>query len=477
MHRPSTGGSSGRRRAQSGPLGLLLVFAMVVASTTALVALGAGAVADSESRLDVSRTEKAMTQFDSQAALVALGQSSVQRVDLSRAGTQNYRVDGEAGWMNVSYRTAGGDRTTIFNTSMGALVYDDGEGTTVAYQGGGVWRSDDGGSVMISPPEFHYRSATLTLPLVTVAGGDAISGRAVVTHDDSRQYFPNQSLDPEFRNPLEGSEVNVTVHSDYYGAWGAYFEERTEGNVTYDDPAEQVTIELTVPFQETFSNVVATTEPGGISVKGSSEKPEPYDDGVNYPSVDGEIEDQIEDCEDGTDPCVDSFSPDSITSSGIYSHDGDLTGDVDVDTPGGDVTLVVDGEFNPDNVEVDIAGDHALTVYAREDFTIDGGAMINDDDGDARELRLLVHSDGDVDFNGDPRFVGLVFAPYSECDLNGNSDVEGGLICETMDINGNPNEFDYDPAVADVVLDLNDADETLITYLHVSINDVNVTSG
>jgi len=61
-------GQAGERRGQSGPLGFLLVFALVVAATTLIVALRGQS-----------------------AALVALGDSDVQRVDLSTGRENSYR--------------------------------------------------------------------------------------------------------------------------------------------------------------------------------------------------------------------------------------------------------------------------------------------------------------------------------------------------------------------------------------------------
>jgi hypothetical protein len=60
--------------------------------------------------------------------------------------------------------------------------------------------------------------------------------------------------------------------------------------------------------------------------------------------------------------------------------------------------------------------------------------------------------------------------------MNGNAFIVGGAVCETMDINGNPNDFTYDPAVEDITLFL-DEDSVKVTYLHVTENPINVTSG
>lgn len=472
------GPSTESARAQSSVLGVVMVFAIMIMGASAAVAIGADAIASTQTQLDVERAEDTLTQLDSQAAMVALGNSQTQRVPLASNTRSRYEVSSTDGWMNLSYDDPSGDRVTIHNATLGAVIFESGD-TTLAYQGGGVWRSDRGnGSVMISPPEFHYRAATLTLPLITINGDGSLGNRASVTHRKSTQYFPNEAINEDFMNPVAGSQINVTVQSEYYVAWGHFFEQRTDGQAHYDHANETVTTELIIPFDESFSHVAATTQPGGITTNGRS-PPSPYDDGINFPTVDGRIEDKISDCKSGS--CNDSIADNDpvIDTSGTFFYDTDFDDeDLVVDDPGGNVSFVVDGTFKPEIVEIrNVDSDHSVTVFAREDFTMNGGDVINDVDGEADEFRLLVHSEGDVVTNGNNRFVGLLYAPRTTCDFNGNDDLEGGFICDEMVINGKSTDFQYDSAIEDVTLQLNADDETLITYLHVSENEINVTSG
>ena len=272
----SNGGHPNQRqqRAQSGPLALLLVFAVIVAATTIVVALGAGALTGSQERLGAERAEKTLTQLDSQAALVALGDSNVQTVDIAAAGTGQYVVDDTAGQMTLSYENqTDGTTTTIFSQDLGRISYETSDGSTIAYQGGGVWRSDgDGGSVMVSPPEFHYREATLTLPLVLINSDGTLDNRAVISDRNSTQRFPNESIDGNFTNPLDNARVEVTVTSEYYRAWGEYFETRTDGEVAYDDASNQVTLDLVTPLENTrvTSATASLSASGEFEIRGSS---------------------------------------------------------------------------------------------------------------------------------------------------------------------------------------------------------------
>ncbi|WP_135304510.1 DUF7289 family protein [Haloarcula amylovorans] len=240
----SVGWAETGNRGQSPVIGFVLLLAVVAVTVIAVVSIGGSAITTTQSQLGAEQSARAMTQLDSQAELVILGGSDVQSVNLQRAGRGEYIVEGTAGWMNVSYEnTTAGTRTTVFNETMGAFVYE-GDGSRVAYQGGGVWRtSDDGRAVMVSPPELHYRNATLTIPLVTVSGGDSIDDRAVIRHDGTTRHYPTATA----TNPLDDGTVTVTVQSEYYRAWGEYFETRTSGDVTYEHANDRVTLLLTVP--------------------------------------------------------------------------------------------------------------------------------------------------------------------------------------------------------------------------------------
>ncbi|WP_123533067.1 DUF7289 family protein [Halosimplex salinum] len=458
-------------RGVSSVLGIVLLFAIVVGGTAVVVSVGATALDDTRGQLDTGRAEKALTQFDSRSAMVALGGTSRQGVQLTARGSDGYSVDDSRGWMNVSYTDTVDDETeTVVNVTLGSVLYENGE-EAIAYQGGGVWKRTESGATMLSPPEFHFRSATLTLPIITVGGGPTLGSSATVEKGAPMSIeYPNRKSNAEFVNPLENGRVNVTVHSEYYAAWGRYFEQRTSGNVTFDDANETARIELVVPFNEDFDDVVATTAQAGVTVNGNDPKPSPHETGVAYPLADTRIEDKIDFCENDPSNCDTSTALTSIGTDGVYYVDGDYSGGLDVNTNDGNVTIVVDGQFEPTSVSVD--GPNSTQVLVRDDVaisdTLDGSYSPG-------QFSIVMHSSGEFDMNGNSKLSAFVYAPGSTCDLNGNAYIVGGIVCDTIDINGNPNDFTYDNSVEDVDLQL-DGDITKLTYLHVTVNPINVTS-
>jgi hypothetical protein len=247
-------------------VGTVLVVALVVLGTAVVVAVGGQALHETERQSDLERAQQAMAQFDSRAAEVVLDDANRRTVRFGRT-SGSYRVDPTAGEISIinvdrdgdgvdddgdDDPTAGPDNDDEYvlpPTTLGAVVYESGD-TTIAYQGGGVWQRGPDGTRMVSPPEFHYRGRTLMLPVVQVVGEGAAAGSARATvsrggfHD--RRVYPNASrsfsvagTDP-FLNPVPNGSIVVRIESEYARAWGSYFEERTDGEVTY--PADGVVV-------------------------------------------------------------------------------------------------------------------------------------------------------------------------------------------------------------------------------------------
>ncbi|VTT88318.1 unknown [Halorubrum sp. DM2] len=223
----------GGERAQSEVLGTVLLLGLTVAVVGTTVALGGAALDDSQTRADLQRVEGAMTQMDSKASLVAHGGSPSQRVSFgTRTGTGDLSVDHDAGRMVIAENETGDE---IINASLGALVYER-DGTRIAYQGGGVWRSDGDRSRMVSAPEFHYRGETLTVPLVTISENATVDGDGVIlTSEGSPKGHVAQ-------NPVV-DDIRVTVTGDYHEGWATFFESRTDTRIV-DRGENSVTVLL-----------------------------------------------------------------------------------------------------------------------------------------------------------------------------------------------------------------------------------------
>jgi len=240
---------SGQLRGQAETLGIVLVFAILISGAVIVVAIGSTAISDTEGQLADDRAEKAMTQFSSKAGLVALQEADTQQVDFATEQGEQYNVVDDTGWMNITWTNqTSGYSEEVMNMTLGAVVFE-GDRTRLAYQGGGVFRATDAGGRMISPPEFHFREGTLTLPAINVTGGPALGDSATITRSKVDRRFPTGIGNST--NPLDNHVVTVTVKSEYYRGWGQYFEERTDGEVEYNDAEETATLLMVTPIQLT----------------------------------------------------------------------------------------------------------------------------------------------------------------------------------------------------------------------------------
>ena len=266
-------------RAQSSPIGVVLLLGLTLTAAVGIVVVGGDAIQSTQSRSEVGQAEQAMTQFDARAAQVALGDSNSQTVSLGGQGG-SYTVAEDVGrvkllhedwngtdcdsceeYASFSNTTDDGNTTILYDRTLGALVYESGD-ATVAYQGGGVWRKGDEGTARpVSSPEFHYRDATLTFPLVSVDGSGGASGQVkanVQRVETATAVYPNTSEtypagERTLVNPVQRGNMSVEVTSDYCEGWRTYFRERTEGDVSECEEGTVTADIITLGLQGDFS--------------------------------------------------------------------------------------------------------------------------------------------------------------------------------------------------------------------------------
>lgn len=563
------------RRAQSEMIGTILILGLTVTGSTLVVAFGSSALTNAEQRSEIGSVEHAMTQLDSRTSLVGLGGSPVQTVQLGNDGDSIVTVDETRGWMRIRVinATDGSIDDEVMNQSLGVVEYRNGD-TTVAYQGGGVWRSTPGGTTMVSPPEFHYRERTLTLPLVSVGGTDVSSGRLEISKNGSADPKFPLLINPDRTNPLTKGKVNVTVQSTYYRAWGAFFEERTGGNVALDEANQSVTLTLVTPSDRPpVSSALASTSAQEMEIKGSggssftdsynSSKGD-YDasnskngsiitsggvelsggaeirgnlisgsgtvrmgagntritgnlsyggstdlhkkatvDGwiANNGSaptidhVDGLIDEKIKTINSSNDNAgqseditggnvLDASSPWELPAGHYYLSDMILSGGTLVlNNTGGDVVLAVDGDISLDSTKVVVKDPSGGSVEIYMDGTSldlnDANVSVPDD----LSTKLWVYGppETSASFTSHSRFVGVVYAPDTqnrrgEMVVDSQTEVYGALVGgkTTLQSGGTVH---FDQALESVENPVpGNAQAPKLTYLHVSVNRVNVTS-
>ncbi|WP_128478062.1 DUF7289 family protein [Halorussus pelagicus] len=571
------------RRGQSEVLGVVLLLGITIMGTGLIVAFGSSALDDSKRTSEIDSAENAMTQLDSKASLVGIGSSPAQRASLGVGGVS---VENRSGWMRIRVvnRTDGTTEHDVMNRTLGAITYENGD-TDIAYQGGGVWRRTDGGSTMVSPPEFHYRGTTLTLPLVSVNGTDSLDGTIRMARGGpTESKFPKQG-DAAFRNPLENGEVTVTVRSAYYEAWGRFFEQRTGGEVTYDHARKRVVITLVAPTEtQNVTNALAGTTPDQMTIQGaggssftdsynSSDGPYsgspsmPYegtivtkgsveltggaevygdirtgggtvdfgggvavhgnvsyggtinckDNGGGCKSVDGwqanngtapdispigelvtrkdatysdasnNDNDAVTAINESTDEWNESESTLTLPSGAYYvdTETLDSSQTVEFDNTGGDVTLVVDDNIVWNDVNIDVAdpdGGMVKLYTTGSRFHVIGGEVGDTATHESPVFRVYAGPGLDVKLDDSAKLVGLIYAPGTDTQsgsitVRTQSELFGGIVGGGNTLLKAGGSIHFDRALRSVqpVVGVS-GDVPRVTYLHVSVSRVNVTS-
>ncbi|WP_445474702.1 DUF7289 family protein [Methanococcoides methylutens] len=230
-------------KAVSSVIGLLLMYTLAIIAIGIIVTYNVPVLNDMQDSAKAQKVEQAFTVLDSRISKVALGESPLQTTSVSLMGGEiNVNGASEKGIMTFYIINQTTNYTETFNCSLGTVEYikDD---RTIAYEGGGIW-SDygaKGGTVMVSPPEFHYNGVTLTLPIMTINGNSSATGTgntAINVISDNQPYvlYPNASLSANRTNPTDHlDQVIVHIKSDYYKAWANYANSMTYTSATLDD--------------------------------------------------------------------------------------------------------------------------------------------------------------------------------------------------------------------------------------------------
>lgn len=217
--------------------------------------------------------------------------------------------------------------------------------------------------------------------------------------------------------------------------------------------------------------------PNGITANGG-DKPEPYREGITYPSASSLINEEVVTCEGGD--CT-TITSETTTITGEvgeknrYYATGEFTpDDLTVKTNGEDmeINIIVNGTFEPSRLNIE--GDGDVSVYVTGGFSVNNNVKINAG-GSSSQLIVYVHSDvSEISTQrGTPTFTGVLYAPNTDVELSGNTAFTGAVIAETLHINGKAGNFVYDEDLTGLTIDVG-VNQTPIRYLHVTENEVHV---
>ncbi len=272
-------------RAVSSVIGISIILVISLLSIGLMLLYTSPLISETQEMAKAQKVEQAFTVFDSRTSKSSLGESPLQATALSLMG-ENVAIHGnkdsynessiqilflsfDSTWYDSFYQKRGAWNAwegyenepdfAGFNASMGKVRCYSGD-RVIAYEGGGVWsRYPAGGTVMISPPEFHYNGETLTLPVMKVTGNDSIGGSANVninvrSSNTPVVLYPDKTTNVNFTNPLNCNKILIYINSEFYDGWAEYAETLTSTTAIMDHGNKTAIIEMdTRPEMGTFS--------------------------------------------------------------------------------------------------------------------------------------------------------------------------------------------------------------------------------
>lgn len=202
----------GDDRAVSDTISFVLVFGLVITGVGLVSVFGMSALTDAKDGVSAEAAERGFVTLATDIDDLETAQSPVRTSELSLTDAEMAVTGGP------TVDVAVGNTSFAETLQLGALEYRT-AATTVSYAGGGVFRTQAGGTVVVSPPSVRCTPAYATLSLVrlTVDGSNAVGGgttAVAVTRSETTLVFP------ETRTAQHVTNVSVTTSDP---RWRQYF--------------------------------------------------------------------------------------------------------------------------------------------------------------------------------------------------------------------------------------------------------------
>lgn len=473
-------------RGQTNVLGIVLLIGVVAVGSVGIVVLGSTVLETQQRAAETNHAERSMLEFAHTVETTAIDGGVPSDVVTGRFDHGHAELRTDAGRVTITHVTDSGATDVLYDEPLGAFVYV-GDETEIAYQGGGVWRSDGSGTATVSSPDIGYREGTLTFPIYRLTGervtADAVDGTV------RRSAEPTAVGSTGSTGPLERGTIRIDLESDYCGAWEREFEATFDGGVAErcdENRSGRVRVELPIrPGARAYdSAVIAETIDAGFGanqtqiegdVRAASVPEWLYDgnesdEGYDFPSSDGRVTEKIEDCNgtfqslDEVDDDAETYCVDEITESHEFDADD---GAVDV--------MVRDSIDLSGGQDLLVEGDHDLTFYVGGDVSIQGNTRIGNE-SDPSRTRFVLPSNGRMltGGSGTPDISALVYAPDSTVTLQGNPTIVGTIVGDRVVVenNLNPGEIRYDESLEFV--DFVPSNESEVRYTGITGYDIRV---
>jgi Mg-chelatase subunit ChlD len=228
-------GRADNERAVSEVVGYVLLVGMVSAGLVVVTLAGSAAIDTIQGQ---SEDETARLSLDGvDARLGSLSSDTVRSTQVGFRGGSGTSVTLADNSSAGSVRVAVNGGTCTAHIPLSTLRYQR-DDETLAYQAGGIFRATGDGSAVVSPPDVTFEDGTVDLTVVNLTGsvgGDRATIRKRPNFSANQSLAIEQSLFESDQSCRRPKQVSLTVRSEFYRAWGNYFQAESDGDVTVYD--------------------------------------------------------------------------------------------------------------------------------------------------------------------------------------------------------------------------------------------------
>ena len=207
-------------------LGTVLLISMVLLGSATVIIFGASAISDATQRTTTEAATDYLETVDSRLATLSASSDDPEVVfDPQDAAAREYHVRRD-GYMNV---TVNDNPDCSVNQTLSTIAFEDSNGNTVGYEGGGVWRSGIDSSTQVTPPDVTLADGMLDVNLVNVTGTfDQARNRVALNASETRNTTETFSENLARGDCPRPDNVSITVKSQFYDGWADYLETTIE---------------------------------------------------------------------------------------------------------------------------------------------------------------------------------------------------------------------------------------------------------
>lgn len=213
---------TGRRddRAVSNQVAVVLLIGVVITGSVVVGLVGTESLTELKQQVQGESSEKTMREVDARVSSLAIESSRTQTtLDFGDQSSGDIHVS-HRGFVNVSVNRR---VDCSANVSLSSVRVDRGGGDVRAYEMGGIWVRNDGGSAMTSPPQLRYDDGGISLTVTNFSGTineqQEVIRRNITATDDANSRIRRTLQHEECARP---DNVTVTVRSDFHEAYYSY---------------------------------------------------------------------------------------------------------------------------------------------------------------------------------------------------------------------------------------------------------------